>query len=81
MGAGRLSAARLGQLPVELDSLRESSTVTALRSEIADLATRLAVADAVALERQHLLRALECSIDILESTLGLLRRISPGRAA
>ncbi len=81
VAAGRLSAARLEQLPAEINSLRESSTLTALRAEIAELTTRLAVADALALERDHARRALERTIDILESNLGFLRSTSPGRAA
>ena len=81
VAAGRVSAARLEQLPAEIDSLRESSTVTALRAEIAELTTRLAVADALALERDHARRALERSIDALETAVGLLRGTSASRAA
>ena len=81
VAVGRLSPARLEQLPTEIDALRESSTVSALRGEVAELTIRLAVAEAVAHERDHTQRALERSFNILESTLGLLRRTFPGRAA
>ena len=89
VAVGRLSPARLEQLPTEIDALRESSTVSALRGEVAEVTIRLAVAvavavavaEAVAHERDHTRRALERSINILESTLGLLRRTFPGRAA
>ena len=81
VAADRLSPARLEQLPAEIDALRESSTVTAVRGQITEITIRLAVAEAVADERDHARRALERTIDILESTVGLLRRTSLGGAA
>ena len=65
MALDRLSATRLEQLP----------------NEIVALTTRVAIADAVAHERNHTQRALERNIDILESTLGFLRGTFPSRAA
>ena len=62
VAAGDLDAARVSEVPVLLESLRESKQVSELRAEIAELRTALEVATALAEERKG-------NIDMLNTLL------------